>query len=184
MELTYEQLMAMPHHPGWADGRGRHEWFRFDAKVEEARMLRAEVTWNDDRDDLDKDRAEDFLFTEPQLLLESNKPGRPGYSPWETLDSVIIDITQEEAARIVASPPSDLLERYAEDWRVLTIRGDTSSQYRAALEALNGLKADDLRTVLQNVLHSVHYKHTDPDELRASVFDDLEGYGLLFVDKE
>lgn len=99
----------------WDDGRVGSEWCRFDAMVDAARRLRAEVTWDDDGD-FDGSSGEPTVYFAAQLWLETNRPETPlsGEDGLVTWDGVRIDLGREEALALVAGPPAAVLERYAD----------------------------------------------------------------------
>lgn len=116
--ITHAQLMALPHDPGWDDGREGFEWARFDAMVDGASRLRAELTWGDDSDETDPTRASDLNYHDPELQLEvyGEHQLKEGCLEGAPAATTHIALTQEEAATIVSQPPILLLARYANEW--------------------------------------------------------------------
>lgn len=68
--MTEQEMMAIVHHPGWADGREGFLWCRFDATVYEDHWLRAELTWDDG---LENHNVLPGQYFDPILYLESNQ---------------------------------------------------------------------------------------------------------------
>jgi hypothetical protein len=114
--MTRSEMALLRPSRKWSDGRVGYEWCRFDAVLDKRRYLRAEVTWDDDSEETG---GEPTLFYSPQLFLETNTPVE-AERRWQTLDGVVIDLTQEEAVLIVSRPPEELLKTYADKLSQLT----------------------------------------------------------------
>ena len=118
--MTPGEIVAIQAHPGWHDGREGFLFCRFDAVVDEARMLRAEITFDDDGDDDDNtnpDHAPSRYF-DAELYLEANRPcsccADPG-SHWVTIDGHTILIEDKaRLADLLATDPRELAVRYAD----------------------------------------------------------------------
>ena len=117
--LTLAQMLALPHHPGWGDGRTGYQWCRFDAVVDTDRLLRAEITWDDDQDELCDGTVSQF--TDPELLLESNRLVENG-QVWQTVNTELIKLTEEDALRLIQLPPAHTLSEFAAEWERLLAR--------------------------------------------------------------
>lgn len=120
--MTREQFMALPVHPDWDDGRDGFMWGRLDAVLCPARLLRAELTWDDDGEAV-FNAATPSNYHSPQLQLESNRrvPEMSGPGRLETFDHIIIDLADSEAAAIAAAPPLALLTAYAAEFAKLAL---------------------------------------------------------------
>lgn len=109
--MTRDQMMSLQPAAGWDDGRRGFEWCRFDAVIDLALRLRAEVTWGDDGSPAPAE------FTYPHLRLEYYRPDqvRGGMFEGEAAEAFDLFITDAIAREIVTAPPADLTRRYC-DW--------------------------------------------------------------------
>lgn len=117
LPLAWPDMQALRHHTGWVDGRSGFLWCRFDAVIDEVRLLRAEVTWDDNGEREHLTTTEACLFHEPELLLERNALGPDGN--WVRRAFILLPLTQTEAAQLIAADPRVLLLTYVEQLAVL-----------------------------------------------------------------
>lgn len=115
--LTQEEMDGLKFHPEWEDGRGSFMWYRFDSVVDRFRLLRAELTWDDNFETVDDEL--EIRYCDPILLLELNGIGTDDPGHWETAATREIEITQARAREILLAPPSQLLIDYAEEFKAL-----------------------------------------------------------------
>lgn len=98
-------MHAIPVHAGWADGRTGFIWCRLDAVIDPARLLRAELTW-------DEDEATRRFHT-PVLVLEANRRESPGDTEsYKTWDTVAVPLADDVAVELMTGDPLAILARY------------------------------------------------------------------------
>jgi len=116
--VTQKQLDEINPNPRWSDGRKGFQFARFDARLtEDARNLRAEVTWMDDSDFTDNDMGAARLYFDPELWIETNYVMG---DELRTLDGFVVELSHAGAVAIVMADPCDLLSKYAQ--RIATLR--------------------------------------------------------------
>lgn len=116
-KLTQAEMDGLQFHPEWEDGRGVYLWYRFDAVVDRDRMLRAELTWNDDFEQVEDEL--NVVYLDPILLLERNVFGDDDPRRWQTLCSLELEVSQARAREILLAPPTQLLVDYATEFEKL-----------------------------------------------------------------
>lgn len=107
------RLQEINPHPGWDDGRRGFLWARFDALLtQDARHLRAEVTWDDDSEFEDNASGEPRIYFDPQLWIETNR--RTPDDDLQTVAGFKVELSHTEAVAIVTADPAELLDKYAD----------------------------------------------------------------------
>ena len=114
-KLTKAQMDALVVHPGWKDMREGCLFCRIETMLDRSRLLRAEVTWGDNGDELDDDEyPSKLLYSDPELWLETNEPETKAHG-LRTFDGINVSLTQAEAVGLVTGDPAALLTRYARE---------------------------------------------------------------------
>ena len=125
---------SMSVHPGWDDGRRGFVWCRLDALLDPARLLYAELTWNDDSDD-DEEPVDPTQYFKPVLAIETHRivvNGRPDCDDPRTLHDrgyllsigrFTARLTCAESIELANSEPTTLLEKYAKEIADLPVWG-------------------------------------------------------------
>jgi hypothetical protein len=117
---------------GWDDGRAAGFcWCRFDAIIDAARYLRAEITFDDDSEFVDNATGEATCYFDPELKIESNNPNVPGCG-WQTWDYVSFPISRQDVYEIVMGAPEAVLTRYADRVAMLQLWEPGAIQPRLA----------------------------------------------------
>jgi len=110
-ELSKDEMRSMVVHRGWVDGREGFVFCRLDAVICADRLLRAELTWNDDGESKEDNMPTSYF--DPMLTIESNRLDRNDWSRWVTHDAIHIDISGDLAAELASKPPTDVLGQFA-----------------------------------------------------------------------
>lgn len=120
--MTPAAMNGLKLHQGWSDGRKGYVWCRFDARLSRDHYnLRAELTW----DDTELSDGTVVEYMNPMLLIETNK--RVGRT-LERVDCVVIRPSERDAIELLASDPSTILDRYAEQVNKLRSTTDAMDQ--------------------------------------------------------
>lgn len=139
--VTPDQMRTLRVGPGWDDGREGYSWCRFDAVIDPARRLRAEITWDDDCDFDDNHGLPPRVYFAPILRLETNRPESPsGATGWVTWDEISISLTRDGAITLIASEPAVILNRYRQQIEALKVwaRSDGYPDKSSSWESVPG----------------------------------------------
>ena len=99
--MTQKEMDALCPCHLWDDGRYDSLWCRFDAILDKERGVTAAVTWDDDSDFEDYYPGRPLTFFDPQLELQTER------------QFMAVELTKEDAIRIVMEDPAELTKRYA-----------------------------------------------------------------------
>ena len=112
-KITHAQMMAIPYHLEWDEGLGGYMFYRFSSVVHEGQRILADISWEDDSEEDDEDEDADvpegdehLLFFKPVLEIEADIENVGGVCGFE------VELTQEEAEKILREPPANLLIAY------------------------------------------------------------------------
>jgi hypothetical protein len=120
--VTPEQLNEIDPNPRWSDGRKGFQFARFDAQLtEDARNLRAEVTWMDDSDFEDNETGAARFYFDPELWIETNYVMG---DELRTLDGFLVELSYTDAVAMLMADPCDLLSKYTQ--RIAALRNPSS----------------------------------------------------------